>query len=197
MFENWKNNRTVQFAVGVTLMILVLRWLLTGDLLFATDAAMQPDDGETKSVSLLTTLWPMFVESMVIVGASAIAWACRLWDLAYGLLARGMDGDGSGGTGGNDLPAVDDGGEVVAEEASVLFREMARAAAVGDSQRVAYLQRRVRLPYALAELSQAYVTGNLQRAKDLTTELDAMVVVLEDDVMDGDSPAQQTQEASQ
>ena len=69
----WKDNKVLQFAVGVTAMILLVRWLLTGDLLFATQVAMERADPEsdqsTRSI-LTTTLWPLFFEAMCIIGAS-------------------------------------------------------------------------------------------------------------------------------
>lgn len=90
MVSNWKENKTVQFAVGITLVVLLIRWLITGDLLFAADVAMQgsPAEGATKSATFISTLWPMFFDAMVIIGAAALAGVFNLWDWLYGLVAK-------------------------------------------------------------------------------------------------------------
>lgn len=87
---NWAESKVVQFAVGVTLVVLLIRWLVTGDLLFAASVAMQgpPAEGETQGVSFVSALWPLFFDAMVIIGAAALAAVFKLWDWLYGLVAK-------------------------------------------------------------------------------------------------------------
>ena len=172
--DSWKNNKTLQFAVGVTLVVLLVRWLITGDLLFAAKtAAEQPQEGETKSVALLGVLWPMFFEAMVILGASAIAWACKLWDWLYGLVNQSTSPKPSD-------PATDAAGAAAVESqqpmsVDSLVQGLARAAATNDTATMAKLKVQIRKPYALDELAQAYNDGDAKRAEKLTTELNSMI----------------------
>jgi hypothetical protein len=168
--QAWKTNKTVQFAVGVTLVVLLIRWLITGDLLFAASTAMEPPpkDGETKSVALLNVLWPMFFEAMVIVGASAIAWSCQLWDALYGLVKPSIDGALQ-----TSVAAPEAGSKSLSVDG--LIQDLARAAATNDSGTLATLTLAIRKPYALAALTKAYMDNDIDRAGELTAELNSML----------------------
>lgn len=169
--QAWKENKTLQFAVGVTLVVLLVRWLITGDLLFAArTAAEPPQEGETKSVAVLSVLWPMFFEAMVIVGAAAIAWACKLWDWLYGLVnqsssVQSSDAASSLATSEVTAPVSVDG----------LVQGLARAAAMNDTAMLAKLSVQIRKPYALDALTQAYIEGDAEKAAKLTAELNEML----------------------
>lgn len=157
----WQNNRKVQFAVGVTVIVLAIRWLLTGDLLYAVEAAQPPAEGEVKSISFLNALWPLLVETCVIVGSSVIAWALGIWSRVVDL----FDGDGQ-------TPPTP-----VVEPATGLSKdkilELGRAAVSGDSVRVAELVKEIRTPHIIAaEMQEAVIAGNLARIKELTSELE-------------------------
>lgn len=169
--ETWKNNKTLQFAVGVTLVVLLIRWLITGDLLFAAKtAAEDPQEGETKSVAILGVLWPMFFEAMVIVGASAIAWACKLWDWLYALVNQSASSQPSD-------PATAAVAEVAAPTSvDGMVQGLARAAAMNDAAMMAKLSVQIRKPYALDALRQAYVEGDADKAAKLTAELNGMLL---------------------
>lgn len=170
--QAWRDNKTLRFAVGVTLTVLFIRWLITGDLLFAVQsAAEQPAEGETKSVALLSALWPMFFEAMIIVGTAAIAWAFKLWDLLYGLL-------NSASTKANTQATPTETPESTAQQpqsVDSLVQGLARAAATNDTATMAKLKVQIRKPYALDELNQAYNEGDSKRAESLTKELNAMI----------------------
>ena len=81
-----RDNRKFQFAVGVTAIVIVIRWLLTGDLLMAVEAARPPAEGETKSLTVLSVVGPMLIEACVIIGPALIAWALKLWDFMVALV---------------------------------------------------------------------------------------------------------------
>ncbi|MCC7334421.1 MAG: hypothetical protein IT422_04975 [Pirellulaceae bacterium] len=171
--EAWKNNKTLQFAVGVTLVVLLVRWLLTGDLLFAArTAAEPPQEGETKSVAILSVLWPMFFEAMVILGASAIAWACKLWDWLYGLVNQSDSPQTDPTTSASTTTAIESQQPMSVDS---LVQGLARAAATNDTATMAKLKVQIRKPYALDELAQAYNDGDAKRAEKLTTELNSMI----------------------
>lgn len=168
--QSWRENKTLRFAVGVTLTVLLIRWLLTGDLLFAVRSAAEPPaEGETKSVALLSAIWPMFFEAMVIVGTAAIAWAFKLWDLLYGLLNQSQATVAT--------PTATDTPAIAQQPMSVdsLVQGLARAAATNDTATLNKLKVQIRKPYALDELNQAYNEGDVKRVESLTKELTTMI----------------------
>lgn len=155
---NLKNNRKVQFAVGLTLIILVIRWLITGDLLFAVQVATTPQEEGVKGVGVLSAIWPLLVETCVVVGASAIAWSLGLWNW----LANFVDGTKVG--------------DVAVQ--STLDREkliaLGRAAVAGNKELVLSLMDEIRGPAVIAaEISEAVKAGDTNRAQVLLDELEA------------------------
>lgn len=184
--QAWRDNKTLRFAVGVTLTVLLIRWLLTGDLLFAVrSVAEQPAEGETKSVALVSALWPIFFEAMVIVGTAALAWAFKLWDLLYGLVNSASEKPAAvAAAGTSNTAAVAADGTDTAVQPTVtqqpmsvdsLVQGLARAAATNDTAAMNKLKVQIRKPYALDELNQAYNDGDVQRVEKLTKELTGMI----------------------
>jgi hypothetical protein len=149
---DWANSRNVKFAVGCTALILIVRWLLTGDLLLMSAAfASEPAEGETKSASILAVVWPVFFEAMVIVGGSLIAFSLGLWDRLQALL-----------TGGTTKTQAVTGDAV---------QDLARAVALGDAEAETAARAKVRKPYALGELSQALDAGDFELVEAKVAEL--------------------------
>lgn len=165
MNQGFWENRTVQFAVGVTVIFLLVRWLLTGDLLLLAEAARAVEDGETKSVSIWGVVWPMIFEAGVIVGASTIAFAVGLWGKLAELFAGIRD---------QAAPAVSRTSEV-SGSGQQLAISFARAAASNDTAEMELLRGAIRKPYALAELKQAVSSGDSAKVDALVKELKGLM----------------------
>lgn len=158
---DWKNNKTIQFAVGCTLLILVVRWLLTGDLLLlaATFAEPLPADapeGATKSTAILQVAWPIVFEATAWIGASAIAWAVGLWGRLFDLVAS------------NGKPA--------AKAATIdgAAQELVRAVALNDMTEFERLSKIIRGPYAKLEAVTAMESGDFETARKRVAELESI-----------------------
>jgi hypothetical protein len=133
-------------------LILLVRWLLTGDLLLVTAAfATEPAEGETKSASILAVVWPVFFEAMVVIGGSLIAFSLGLWDRLQGLLT------------GTKTQAQAVTGDAV--------QDLARAVALADAGATESALAKIRKPYALGELSQALDAGDFAAVEAKVAEL--------------------------
>ncbi len=167
---HWSKNPKIQFAVGITVIILLARWLFTGDLLLAGQVAMAPEDsGEEglRSIPFTSIVGSMFWEAGVIVGASVIGWMFKIWDQIYEFLSSRS----SAATSPVDsVPSI--AASTTDDNPLVL---LGQAVAMGDSEKAIELQRKIRLPYATRELVEAYQTGNMDAAKELQIELATLV----------------------
>lgn len=159
MAADWKDNRKIQFAVGATSIFLLVRWLLTGDLLLAVEAAQSPTEGETKSVSFFSVLWPMLVEAVVIVGASAIAFGLKIWSFVYDAIQGSSPNTEATPTAAE--PESRDG----------IISGLARAVATADSAGEARYKTQIRKPYAIAELNTALDEGDFATVEQRLAEI--------------------------
>ncbi len=174
-----RENRTFQFAIGLTTIFIVIRWLLTGDLLMAAESLRPPAEGETKSVSFLSVVGPMLIEAVVIVGSSVIAWSIKLWDLVFGLIDKihqaradpAATGPQAGPLSVVGQPQSDGRG---VNQAMQLVTDLARAVASGDSAMEEKLRIAIRRPYLRIELSEAVTTANYEHAREILNQLEAM-----------------------
>jgi hypothetical protein len=189
-----RDSRKFQFAVGLTAILIVLRWLITGDLLLAVEAAKPPAEGETKSLTLIGIVGPMLIEACVIVGTSLIAWTLRLWDVALTLVDRlTVQATAATPTVVTPVvtPATDIAPSIVDAPASAtiaaeptsapaaadprsMIDELAKAVAMGDTEKESTLRKEIRKPYLRLELSESVKAANWERAKQIVEELEAM-----------------------
>jgi hypothetical protein len=170
MAGDWKDNRKIQFAVGATVIFLLLRWLLTGDLLMVAEAARPPADGETKSVTVLAVVWPMLIEAVIIVGISAIAFGLRIWSWVVDLIdsARGVVDPPSF----TSSPASSSPVSLPASpSASTMVTDLAQAVARNDTESERSIKTQIRLPYAIEELNAKIREGNFAGADKLMAEI--------------------------
>ena len=167
MAGDWKDNRKIQFAVGATVIFLFLRWLFTGDLLMAVQAAQPPAEGETKSVTLLAVLWPMLVEAVIIVGVSAIAFGLKIWSFIVDLIdnARGV-------TNSDISPETKTAAPI--ESRDGLLNGLARAVATNDAASETKFKTQIRKPYAIAELNAALDDGDFATVEARLAEIKAL-----------------------
>jgi hypothetical protein len=197
-----RDNRKFQFAVGVTAIVIVIRWLLTGDLLMAVEAARPPAEGETKSLTVLSVVGPMLIEACVIIGASLIAWALKLWDFLAAvvdqanhvrdsppqpvvqghLVARPNETASitwnvpATAAAANNVTNTADGTRSVpaTKDPRQLVDALAKAVAAGDVEAEATLRKQVRKPYLHLELGECVKTANWERARGILDELESM-----------------------
>lgn len=186
-----RDNRTFQFAVGLTAIFIVIRWLLTGDLLMAFESLKPPAEGETKSVSFISVVGPMLIEAVVIVGSSVIAWSIKLWDLAVALIdkihqARADPAASlpvAGSVVERSVNTIASGAAtlvssasaaVPVQNASQLVTDLARAVASGDEATEAQLKMAIRRPYLRVELSEAVASADYEKARSILGQLEQM-----------------------
>lgn len=197
-----KDNRKLHFAVGLTAIVIAIRWLLTGDLLLAVEAAKPPAEGETKSIALLSVLGPMLIEACVIVGASIIAWSLKLWHWLASVVDRSVDQSGDKANQVRADPAAMEPVMALAPMPSPvataavqddtasrktttvewidpqsLVAALAQAVAIGDAEAEAECRKEIRKPYLRVELSESISTANYARAREIITELETMTAV--------------------
>jgi hypothetical protein len=176
----------------------VIRWLLTGDLLMAVEAARPPAEGETKSLTVLSVVGPMLIEACVIIGASIIAWALKLWDFLAGLVDQAnhvRDSPPQPVVQGHlvarpnetasitwNVPATAAAANTAdvartvpsAKDPRQLVDALAKAVAAGDVETEATLRKQVRKPYLHLELGECVKTANWERARAIVDELESM-----------------------
>jgi hypothetical protein len=194
-----RDNRKFQFAVGVTAIVIVIRWLLTGDLLMAVEAARPPAEGETKSLTVLSVVGPMLIEACVIIGASIIAWALKLWDFVAAVVDRSPAPTPPPVVHGHlvarpnetatitwNVPAAEasanaatntaDGTRSVpaTKDPRQLVDALAKAVAAGDAEAESTLRKEIRKPYLQVELGKCVKTANWERARGILDELESM-----------------------
>jgi hypothetical protein len=174
MAGDWRDNRKIQFAVGATVIILLIRWLLTGDLLMIAEAARPPVEGETKSLSLLAVIWPMIVEAVIITGISSIAFGLRIWSWVVDLIdnARGVTSAALQTTSAPTL--VEASPAALPESRDGLITGLAQAVARNDTETETKLRTQIRLPYAIEELNSEIRDGNFQNADKLMAEIKSL-----------------------
>lgn len=153
---DWLQNRNVKFAVGCTVLFLLVRWLLTGDLLLAVAAVSeQPAEGETKSfASVWAVVWPIFFEAMVVIGGSVIAFAVGLWDRLADLIWSQPQA--------KPLTVGD------------AAQDLLRAVALGDTAAVEAASKAIRREYVPGQVNEAIAAGDFAKAKSLLSELEAL-----------------------
>jgi len=151
---DWLQHRNVKFAVGCTVLILFVRWLLTGDILLAAAAvSSEPAEGDVKSFATVwAVVWPIFFEAMVIVGGSVIAFSIGLWDWVADLF------------GGQKTPSA-------ALSINDTAQDLLRAVALGDHAAIESASQAIRKEYAPGQISEAIAAGDFERAKQALSEL--------------------------
>ena len=159
---DWKDNRKIQFAVGVTVCVIFLRWLLTGDLLMVADSMIPAEDGEPKSISFVSVVWPMLVEAMVFVGVSTIAFSLKIWSWVYDLVNKSKP---------VSTVAVADEEPAVEQSKEGLVNGLARAVAMNDASGKARYETKIRRPYAIAELNAALEEGDFETVNNRLSEI--------------------------
>lgn len=176
---DWKNDRRMQFAVGLAILVMGISWLFTGDLLYAInilrgDAVRErmDNEGNLSSVPVPTSV---AVTSLVVnfaMGAVVAigAWVLNLGGIVFGKLSSGSQAAASGVSATN-LPASDSEDDRTRK----LVVALATAAQANDREKMDSLRVELRLPKAMDELQDAYRAGDLELAASLNAELQDMI----------------------
>lgn len=154
-------SRQFQFAIGAVAIILLIRWLLTGELLMVAQAAQPPADGNVSSITLGSVLIPMAIDAVVLIGAAVIAGWMRLWGVLTALVDQITQRQHGQSVQASPTPR---GG-------SDLAMELARAVATDDREASKKLQREIRRPYLVNEIARMASEGDLAAADKLLGEL--------------------------
>jgi multisubunit Na+/H+ antiporter MnhC subunit len=176
---DWKNDRRMQFAVGLALLVMGISWLFTGDLLYSINILRGEavreridNDGNVSSVPVPTSV---AVTSLVVdfaVGAIVAigAWVLNLGGIVYSKLAGSPSSQPVA-----DKSTVMPVAESEDDRTRKLVVALATAAQANDREKMDALRIELRLPKAMDELQEAYRAGDLELAASLNAELQEMI----------------------
>lgn len=166
--QPWKDSKTVQFAVGATLIIVFAWWMFTGDIPFLSKVAFsQPpadSEGNVQAVEWMPIVWGMLFQACVIVGMSVIGLFTNVWSTIVNAFAGGSASLRATGQTGQPAGPVN-------ESPDGLKNGLTRAVAVKDAVSKAKYEVLIRKPYAMNELVAALEDGNFDAADELFREL--------------------------
>lgn len=160
---NWKNDRRIQFAIGLAVVLVGVKWLFTGTPLFAIgDLQAAPAEGQSKASATATALLPVVVDLVVGVLVAVGAWVVNLAGMIFSRVS------------GSEAPAS----SVEADSSSKARQtvlDFARAAARNDLVAMESLRVQLRRPEALAEYRDACEAGDVEAASRLNEELAKLI----------------------
>lgn len=172
-------DKRVLFAIGVAVSVatiaLGLKWMFTGSLFMAADTI---DEGKTGSVS--TAIVPLLMDFIPWLMIAIGTYVVTFFRAAFGAIQKATQPDGSPA----DAPSP---GRLMTDKQTLerLVLDLGNAVAINDLPLVAELQRQLRLPFALDELSEAYRSGDVALGKSLAAEVEKLIATAND----GDVPA--------
>ena len=158
-------DRRVQFAIGLAVVLLAVKWLFTGSLLMAADAI---DEGKTGSVT--TAALPLVLDFVVGAMIAIGAWVVDLGGVLLGRIAGSAAASAPGGISGA-------AGVLIANDADAMRSNviaLGNAVAINEADSIEPLMTMIRQPFAIRELSEAYTSGDIERAERLNAELKKM-----------------------
>lgn len=168
---DWKNNKRIQIAVGLAVVVLAFRWLFSNTLSDAALAYSTPplDEGQVGDpATALAMIWPFVELAMVILGAIGL-YVLNLGDWIWSQMKGVADSEVSIKS---IAPATEKTTTNVNPE--VMQRNLARAVAMNDDAEIGRLRVLVRRPYALGELVDAVNENDFSKAETLFGELRGM-----------------------
>lgn len=175
---DWKNDRRMQFAVGLAILAIGISWL-SGNLFYAInilrgEAVREQidNDGNVSSVLVPTS---MAVTSLIVdfvIGAviAVGAWGMNLGGIVYGRLSNNSSSQPVA-----DKSTVMPLAESEDDRTRKLVVSLATAAQANDREKMDALRIELRLPKAMDELQEAYRAGDLELAASLNAELQEMI----------------------
>ena len=172
---DWKNDRRVQFAVGLAIVLVAAKWLFTGSLMSDVEVMrgqvteqVMDEDGSLKSVPVPTSAGVISIAMDFLIGALVTigAWVLNLGGLLVGRL-----------TNSTTSPSLADESPPVSEDEKTRKLAIALAAAAQSNEldQLEALRIQLRLPMAMDELRDAYQAGDLTAAGTLNAELQTLI----------------------
>lgn len=166
MWERIKNDRRFQFAIGLAVVLVAVKWLFTGTPLFAIgDLQAAPAEGQTKAGATVSALLPVVVDVAVGALVAVGAWVVNLAGMIFSQVS-GSKSDSS--------PAVDVAVNS-ADKTRQAVIDFARAAAKNDREAMESLRVQLRRPEAIAEYRDACEAGDVEAVSRLNEELAKMI----------------------
>lgn len=172
---DWKNDRRVQFAIGLAIVLVAAKWLFTGSLMSDVEVMrgqvteqVMDEDGALKSVPVPTSAGVISIAMDFLIGALVTigAWVLNLGGLLVGRL-----------TNSTTSPSLVDEPPPVSEDEKTRKLAIALAAAAQSNEldQLEALRIQLRLPMAMDELRDAYQAGDLTAAGTLNAELQTLI----------------------
>lgn len=146
-----KEDKRIQFAIGVAVLILAIKWIFSQTLsdAYLSYTAIEEDPEKLKNPmdfwAMIMPIVDIFIASMVGIGAYVI----RSSEWLFGRI--------------KDISPVVETGD--------LIKDFARAAAINDEEKLINLRIQIRRPYAIGELTEAITNGDRSKANSLFEEL--------------------------
>lgn len=162
---DWKNNKRIQIAIGIAIIVLAMRWLFAPTLQDAALAysAEPPADGNVADpLTGWALIWPV-VELVLAMLAGLGAYAINLGDWLWGQV------QGSSSSAAKATVAVASPDNVQ--------RELIQAIATGNESARMRLEPMVRGPEAIREVSAALAEGEFGVAQERIAELEALAAM--------------------
>ena len=190
---DWRKDRRLLGAIGIAVVVLGIKWLFTGSLLFDIDVLrgtatrqIVTEDGKTaavpvdKIVAVTDVAHDFIITALVAIGT----WTVNLGEAIYLFVSRGVSRiahmNDSPPTTATDLPAPMTYGSVAAAgsvaDPEVTKRQgevldFARSAASNDKARMEELRIAIRKPRAVEELLEAVGQGDFEIGDVVYSEL--------------------------
>lgn len=165
---DWKNNKRIQIAIGIAIIVLAMRWLFAPTLQDAALAysAEPPADGDVADpLTGWALVWPV-VELALAMLAGLGAYAINLGDWIWSQIQGGSSSEGQLA--------------VTAASPDRIHRELIQAIASGNESARMRLEPMVRGPEAIREVSAALAEGEFDAAQERIAELVALASMAED-----------------
>lgn len=173
---DWKNDRRVQFAVGLAIVLVAAKWLFTGSLMSDVEVMrgqvteqVMDEDGALKSVPVPTSAGAISIAMDFLIGVLVTigAWVLNLGGLIMGKLTNSTT---SPSLADESPPPVSED-----EKTRKLAIALAAAAQSNELDQLEALRIQLRLPMAMDELRDAYQAGDLTAAGTLNAELQTLI----------------------
>lgn len=192
--KHFLHDRRVAFAIGVATTLLAIKWLFSDSLLFATTIIEEGKTGST-TTAILPLLLDGFVALMVGIGTHMVSFGLFVAGRVQSLVAPVAAPPGAAPE--PAAPTADRPLSVTADPASLtaLRDELADAVAAADTPRENEARRRLRLPFAMAEMNAAYAAGDTATGRKLSEEVERLIGLPPTTAPDksGESPPEATE----
>lgn len=168
----WQDSRAVKILVGATTILVILWWLVTGDLPFLSKLLFsKPEEGSTKSLDIWSVFGPMLVQACVIAGSAVIGLVSGAWHLLLGKLSPSRAEDSERSV----QPAASSATSIVNTDIQEAAYGLCKAAEDNDPVAMESNRVLIRLPKVIRLHREAIERGDLEAAEPLYDELKSLL----------------------